>query len=144
MKEETKIIIRSLSVDTYPYFPDWIEIGDLAATGFIGNYERKTVSKDWSGPKLEHPFGWRVTERDRTKADCLVEAMTQELNTSDLNVCHSGDLKEETEITAVALAITSLKTIFPTISEFGDHDWSGVLRALKAKEKYTDLSEDHG
>jgi len=115
--DKSKLVIRSLSPDTYPYFPHW-------------------------SPE-EHPVpNWEELlsgERDRARfqAGALVAAMYEELETSDLNVCHTADLDEETRITAVALAIRAVKRLRP---EHKDqlNEWAAVMRELESMQEYED------
>jgi len=145
--DKSKLVIRSLSPDTYPYFPEWTEVTPFLATGLVGPYEKKWVPIDWVGPE-EHPVpNWEELlsgeqDRARFQAGALVAAMYEELETSDLNVCHTADLAEETRITAVALAIRAVKRLRP---EHKDrlNEWAAVMRELELMQEYEDEQDNN-
>ena len=142
LPDKCKLVIRSLSPDTYPYFAEWTEITPFLATGLIGPYEKQWVPLDWVGPE-EHPVpNWEellkgAEDRSRFQAGALVAAIHEELETSDLNVCHTADLAEETQITAVAIAIRVLKRLHPSCKEPGS-EWAAVLKRLEDMQTYED------
>ena len=141
MNKKTKTIMKSLGT-AQPYLYEWTEVSQFLATGLSGNYERKEVSLDWDGPVLDSTPMGVIQDKDKALGDALIAEIVGELNTSDLNVCYTGDLKEETDITAVALAISTLKMFFPITNAWNGRTHSGVLRYLESKITYTNLEDD--
>ncbi len=136
-----KIVLRSITPASTPYLKEWTEVSNMLAIGLIGEHERKEVPDDWEGPSLSTMPQWAIGDKDIAFAESLLSELTRDLNTSDLNVCYTGSLKEETDMTAVALAITTLKSFAPNTNEWNNEPYSAVLRYLRSKETYVILED---
>jgi len=67
------------------------------------------------------------------QAEAIVDKYKNLLKTSDLQTCYTGDLDNETRITAIQCAITEVEAIIEaldTVGYFGE-DYRAILEHLK-------------
>ena len=139
--DKTKLVIRSLSPDTYPYFPHWTEVTPLLATGLIGPYEKQWVPIDWIGPEAHPVPNWEdllSNERDsaRFQAGTLVAVMYEGL--VSLTAADRAEITQDAIFhTAVALAIRALKMLRPEHKD-RRNEWAAVMKELESMQEYDD------